>query len=499
MLMIGNRPLELQDMVLVARGYEEVILDEAARKRMEESRRMLETAAAGENPVYGVNTGFGKFSEVKIDRDKLRDLQRNLIISHSCGTGNPMRTDEVRAMMLLRVNALARGFSGIRLSTVETLLEMLNRKVHPVVPEKGSLGASGDLAPLSHMVLSLIGEGEAEYLGTVMDSKDAMRLAGITPVVLEEKEGLALINGTQALTAIGGLALSDGIRAYNLANIAGALTMEALRGIRTAFDPRLHAVRGQIGQMEVAKTMLDLLEGSSLITVQNEIRVQDAYSLRCIPQVHGAVKDTLDYALQKVTIEMNAVTDNPIVLSEEEIYSGGNFHGEPLALVFDFLAIAVSELASISERRLERLVNHQLNDLPAFLAEDGGVNSGFMITQYSAASLVSENKTLAHPASVDSIPSSANQEDHVSMGNFAARKLREIVSNTLRVISIEAFAACQAIDFREDFTLGEGTGKAYRKIREKVAFLKRDTLMYREMDKVLAVLMRDDFIETMLK
>ena len=493
MVILGGSSLTLEELERVARGNESVELSDAARFSIRESRRRLEKAASGSQPVYGVNTGFGDFSEIKISKENLRNLQRNLIVSHSCGTGEPMSRDEVRAMMLLRVNALARGYSGIRLETVEMIVRMLNRGIHPVVPEKGSLGASGDLAPLAHMVLAMIGEGEVEYNGSRISSSKVLSQEGLKPVILEEKEGLALINGTQALTAIGALSLIDSFRAYYLANLSGALTMEALRGITTAFDPRLQSARGHMGQMETAEIMLRLVEGSELTTIQNEVRVQDAYSIRCIPQVHGAVKDTLDYAREKVEIEMNAVTDNPIVLSDSEIYSGGNFHGEPMALVFDFLSIAVSELASISERRLERLVNHQLSGLPSFLAEKGGLNSGFMIVQYSAASLVSENKTLAHPASVDSIPSSANQEDHVSMGNFAARKFREIVRNTTRVISMEAFTACQAVDFRSgDLRLGAGTGEAYRKIRERVPFIESDTIMYKEMEKVLEIMKEYD-------
>lgn len=488
MVTIENGKLTIEEFIRVAREKETLALSETTRQRIAASRKMLEKAAEGTQAVYGVNTGFGKFSEVKIGKAELKTLQRNLIISHACGIGNPMRTEEVRGLMLLRINALARGYSGIRLETVETLKDMLNKGVHPVIPEKGSLGASGDLAPLAHMVLTLIGEGEAEYKGIVRPSRVAMDLAGIRPVVLEAKEGLALINGTQALTSIGTLAFYDAYRALNTANLSAALTMEALRSITTAFDARLHEARGQKGQMDIAKEMLMLLEGSNLVTKQNDIRVQDAYSIRCIPQVHGAIKDTLDYALEKITIEMNAVTDNPIVLNEDEIYSGGNFHGEPMALLFDYLAIAVSELGNISERRLERLVNYQLNDLPAFLAPSGGLNSGFMISQYSAAALVSENKVLSHPASVDSIPSSANQEDHVSMGNAAARKLREIVENSRRVLSIEAFAACQAIDFRESVTLGKETAKIYKKIREEVPFIKEDVIMYEQMNKVYDIL-----------
>ncbi len=488
MVIIENGELTIEDLIKVARENEMLTLSEKTRSRILESRKMLEKAAEGTHAVYGVNTGFGKFSEVKIGKDELKKLQRNLIISHACGIGNPMKTEEVRGMMLLRINALARGYSGIRLETVETLKEMLNKGVHPIIPEKGSLGASGDLAPLAHMVLTLIGEGTAEYKGKVLPSKEAMTMAEISPVVLEAKEGLALINGTQALTSIGALAFYDAYRALRTANLSAALTMEALRGIITAFDKRLHEVRGHKGQIDIAKEMMELLEGSDLVTKQNDIRVQDAYSIRCIPQVHGAIKDTLDYAMSKITIEINAVTDNPIVLNENEIYSGGNFHGEPMALLFDYLAIAITDLGNISERRLERLVNYQLNDLPAFLAPSGGLNSGFMITQYSAAALVSENKVLAHPASVDSIPSSANQEDHVSMGNTAARKLREIVENTRRVLSIEAFAACQAIDFRENRTLGVETSKIYRKIREEVPFLKEDVIMFEQMNKVYDVL-----------
>lgn len=488
MVTIENGKLTLEDLVRVARENEKVMLSPETEKRVLESRRILEKAAQSDQAVYGVNTGFGKFSEVKIGSGELAQLQRNLILSHACGVGNPMARDEIRGMMLLRINALARGYSGIRLETLQTLLAMLNAGVHPVVPEKGSLGASGDLAPLAHMVLTLIGEGQAEYQGKVYASREALSLAGISPVVLAEKEGLALINGTQALTSMGALAFIDAKKALKAANLSAALSMEALRAITTAFDSRLHEVRGHAGQMKVAREILALLEGSSLVTRQNDLRCQDAYSIRCIPQVHGAIQDTFTYAEEKITIEINAVTDNPIVLAEDAIYSGGNFHGEPMAFVFDFLAIAVSELANIAERRLERLVNHQLNDLPPFLAPSGGLNSGFMITQYTAAALVSENKILAHPASVDSIPSSANQEDHVSMGNTAARKLREIVANTWRVLAIEAFAACQAIDFRPDRALGRGTGELYCSIRKEVPFLKEDVLMHLEMEKVHGVL-----------
>ncbi len=336
---------------------------------------------------------------------------------------------------------------------------MLNAGVHPQIPEKGSLGASGDLAPLAHMVLPMLGLGEAEYKGEIMSGKEAMDKAGVPVIQLDAKEGLALINGTQVLTSTGALAVYDAIELLKVGDIAAALTMEALRGITDAFDARTHVIRAHEGQMATARNILKLVEGSTYVTRQAELRVQDAYSLRCVPQIHGASKDTIDYVKRKVEIEINSVTDNPIITREGDVISGGNFHGEPMAQPFDFLGIGAAEIANISERRLERLINHQLNDLPAFLAKHGGLNSGFMITQYAAAALVSENKILAHPASVDSIPSSANQEDLVSMGTIAARKARDIVDNAKRVLATEMMAACQAIDFRADkgFELGKGT------------------------------------------
>jgi len=421
---------------------------------------------------------------VSISTEDCKTLQRNLILSHACGAGNKLPTDAVRAIMLLRANALSKGFSGIRLKTLETLIEMLNKGVHPVIPEKGSLGASGDLAPLAHMVLPMIGEGKAEFEGKVMTGAEAMKSAGIPIVELVEKEGLALINGTQVMTGIGALAVYDSIELLKISDIASALTLEALRGIKDAFDPRTHRIRPHNGQIITAENILKLTEDSTFVTRQGELRVQDAYSLRCVPQVHGASKDAVRYIEEKVLIEINSVTDNPIVLEDGEIISGGNFHGQPMALSFDFLGIAIAELANISERRLERLINNQLNDLPAFLVKKGGLNSGFMITQYAAASLVSENKILAHPASVDSIPSSANQEDHVSMGTIAARKSREILENTKRVLATELMAACQAIDFRKDFELGKGTSTAYRTIREVVDFIEEDKIMYEDLDTV---------------
>lgn len=487
-VIINGNDLRLEDIVNVARNNYQVELSEEAIKRVEKSRGIVDKIVEEDRVVYGITTGFGKFSDVSISGEDCKTLQRNLIISHACGFGNSLDTDIVRTIILLRANALSKGYSGIRLSTLQTLVAMLNKGVHPVIPEKGSLGASGDLAPLSHMVLPMLGEGEAEYQGEIISGREAMNKAGIEVVQLIAKEGLALINGTQVMTAVGALALWDGINLIKSGDIAAALTVEALRGIRDAFDLRTHNIRPHEGQIETAKNILALVDGSSLVTSQGEIRVQDAYTLRCIPQIHGASKDALNYAKHKVEIEINSVTDNPIVTEEGDVISGGNFHGQPMALTFDFLGIAMSEIANVSERRLERLINYQLNDLPAFLVKHGGLNSGFMITQYAAAALVSENKILAHPASVDSIPSSANQEDHVSMGTIAARKARDIIRNAERVVATEILAACQAIDFREDYTLGKGTKVAYESVRNVVNFIENDVVMYKEIDKVTDLL-----------
>lgn len=490
----GNN-LTLEDLINVAvKGYK-VALTEEAREKVTKARKIVDDIVENDKVVYGITTGFGKFSDVTITGEQCKTLQRNLIISHSCGAGDKFAKEIVRAMMVLRANALAKGFSGIRLSTLETLIEMLNKGVHPCIPEKGSLGASGDLAPLSHMVLPMIGEGEAEFEGKIIPGREAMEKAGIPVVQLVAKEGLALINGTQAMTAVGAIALHNSINLIKISDIAASLSLEALRGIRTAFDPRAHEVRPHKGQLDTAKNMLNLIDGSTFATNQGEIRTQDAYTLRCVPQVHGASKDAINYAKQRIEIEMNSVTDNPIVFENGDVISGGNFHGQPMALTFDFLGIAVAELANMSERRLERLINYQLNDLPPFLVKNGGLNSGFMITQYAAAALVSENKVLAHPASVDSIPSSANQEDHVSMGTIAARKSLEILKNARRVLATEIMAACQAIDFREGFKLGKGTQAAYDSVRAKVAFVEEDKVMYKELEKCENLIIDGDIVK----
>ncbi|WP_102400040.1 histidine ammonia-lyase [Haloimpatiens massiliensis] len=480
---INGNILTLQEVIKVSRENYEIELEEEAKGKILDSRKIIDDIVEKEKVVYGVTTGFGKFSEVSITQDDCKTLQRNLIISHACGFGESFSTEVVRAIMLLRINALAKGYSGIRLETLNTLIDMLNKGVHPVIPEKGSLGASGDLAPLAHMVLPMLGEGEAEYKGEILPGKVAMEKAGIETIDLVAKEGLALINGTPVMTGVGAISLYDAINLIKTADIACALSAEALRGITDAYDLRLHVVRPHAGQINTAKNLLNLTEGSTFVTRQGEVRVQDAYTLRCAPQVHGASKDAVNYVKERVEIEINSVTDNPIVTREGDVISGGNFHGQPMALSFDFLGIAVSEIANISERRLERLINYQLNDLPPFLVKHGGLNSGFMITQYAAAALVSENKVLAHPASVDSIPSSANQEDHVSMGTIAARKSREILKHAQRVLATEILAACQAIDFREGFTLGKGTKEAYECVRKHIDFIENDIVMYKELDK----------------
>ncbi len=489
-VVITGYSLTLDEFVAVCRDWVPVELSQEAKNNILASRAVVDRLVENEAVVYGITTGFGKFSDVSISSDECKLLQKNLIITHAVGAGEPFATEVVRGMMLLRVNNLVKGFSGVYLSTVETLVAMLNKGVTPVVPQKGSLGASGDLAPLSHMVLPMLGLGEAEYGGKRMAGGEAMALAGISTVELVAKEGLALINGTQAMTSVGALALYDGIQSMKLADIAAALCFEANQGILDALDPRVHSIRAHTGQNVTAANLRRLLGGSGNVTRQGEIRVQDAYSLRCVPQVHGASRDALNYIKSKVEIEMNSVTDNPIILQEaDEAISAGNFHGQPMALPFDFLGIALSEIANISERRIERLVNPNLGGFPAFLVEKGGLNSGFMIVQYSAAALVSENKVLAHPASVDSIPSSAGQEDHVSMGTIAARKAGEIQKNVRRVLAMELMCACQAIDLRHGSeNLGKGTLPAYAAIRSVCERLDDDRPLYEDINRCEEIL-----------
>lgn len=483
-VIITGNSLTLEEVVLVCRNYYEVELSKSAVEKITESRKIVDDFVENEKVIYGITTGFGKFSDVSISKEESRLLQKNLIITHAVGAGTPFNSEIVRGIILLRINNLAKGYSGARLETIQTMINMLNKRVHPIVPQKGSLGSSGDLAPLSHMVLPMIGLGMAEYMGEIMSGEEAMKKAEIPVIELTSKEGLALINGTQVMTAVGALTVYDALNLIKIADIAAALSFEAHNGVVDALDHKIHDVRPHKGQKDSARILLQLLEDSKMTSRQGEIRVQDAYSLRCTPQVHGASKDAVNYVKEKVEIEINSVTDNPIIFPEtKEGISGGNFHGQPMALSFDFLGIALSELANISERRLERLVNPSLSGLPAFMVEHGGLNSGFMIVQYSAAALVSENKILAHPASVDSIPSSANQEDHVSMGTIAARKAKEILENVRRVLAMEIMCACQGIDLRGNNGLGKGTMPVYNAVRSCVSMLKEDRPLYEDINK----------------
>lgn len=481
MIILNGNDLTLELLVKIARENQIIDIDENARKKVEASSHYLKDIANQDHPVYGINTGFGHLSKVKVDKSEINQLQINLLKSHACGVGDPLSIEVVRAMMALRINALVKGYSGIRLSTILKLMELLNKNIIPVVFEKGSLGASGDLALLSHMSLPLVGLGEVYYKGQRMDTKEAFKLGNIEPIDhLKAKEGLSLINGTQGMCAIGGLVLYDAIHLIAKANLALSMTMEALHAIPIAFLPQVHEIRNQIGQMIVAEEVMDNIEGSTYLQQNICERVQDAYSIRCAPQVHGASLDAINHVYDIVSREINAVTDNPLVFYEEDlIISAGNFHGQPLALAFDYLGIAISELANISERRIERMVNPNLsNGLPPFLVKKPGINSGFMIVQYTAASLVSENKVLSHPASVDSIPSSANQEDHVSMGSISARKAKMILDHATKVISMEMMTAAQAIDLREPKQMGAKTKKVYQKIRKIIPLIHEDVIMY---------------------
>lgn len=491
MIILDGTSLSLKQLIAIAYHHEEISIHEQNLIKVRAAREYVKRVSESDEAIYGINTGFGHLASIKINRSQLFDLQKNLLMSHACGVGEPLKKEVVRAMMVLRINALIQGYSGLREETILKLVEYLNKDLIPVVYEKGSLGASGDLALLSHMSLPLLGLGELTYKGKTYPAKEALELAGVLPLDnLREKEGLSLINGTQAMSAIGGLALYEGYRMLRYANLALALSLEALLGITDAYDDKVHQIRRQVGQISVAADVLNYLKGSTYVTKQNELRVQDAYSLRCAPQVHGASMDAMDHIHNILVREMNAVTDNPLIfVDEQKAISAGNFHGEPLAMAFDYLGIALSELANISERRIERMVNpHLSHGLPAFLAKTSGLNSGFMIVQYTAASLVSENKILAHPASVDSIPSSANQEDHVSMGSISARKAMMICDHVKKVISMELMTACQAIDLREKHELGKTTKRAYEAIRRHIPFLEKDEIMYPYLHKMEAIL-----------
>jgi histidine ammonia-lyase len=476
MVSIDGNSLRLADVVQVARSFEKAGLHDAGRRQILASRAIVEEILLAEQPVYGISTGFGDFSRIIISRTEREKLQKNLILSHAAGVGEHLPEDVVRAAMLLRANSLAKGYSGIKLATVEMLLAMLNRRVHPAIPAKGSVGASGDLAPLAHMVLVMLGEGQAYFDGRLLCGAEALARAGLTPVVLGGKEGLALINGTQIMTAVGCMVWRDAVDVMKIADIAAALCLEALRGTRTAFDPRIGMVRPHIGQQATTDNILRLTADSPIIASHVDCaKVQDAYSLRCVPQVHGASKDALRRVEETLAVEINAVTDNPLIMPDTgEAISGGNFHGQPIALAMDYLKLALAEIGNISERRTNRLLDPNLSDLPPFLTAYPGVDSGLMITQYTAAALVSENKVLVHPASADSIPTSANQEDHVSMGTIAARQAREILENVRYILAIECLAAVQGIDFLAPLSPGVGTGAAHMAVRQTIPHLEED-------------------------
>lgn len=476
-LHLSGENLTLELLAQIAQGRElHLAIDPPAIPRIQKSRAVVEAALQNHQIAYGINTGFGKLADVRIGPEDIRTLQLNLVRSHACGVGEPLSREAVRALMAIRANSLIRGYSGVRLEVIERLLEFLNKNVIPEIPSRGSVGASGDLAPSAHMVLALIGEGRVCYKGRIQPSIIALKQAQIEPLSLEAKEGLALLNGTQAMTALGALAVRAARRIINAADLAGAFSLEVLMGTVRAFDLRLQDLRAHPGQRVSAENVLRLTRNSKIMESHKDCgRIQDAYSLRCIPQVHGAVRDAIEHAGRVVTTEINSVTDNPIIFPDTgEIVSCGNFHGEPLALVLDYLAIAVTEVSTISERRLERLVNPDLSGLPAFLAKTPGITSGLMINQVVAAALASENKVYSHPASVDSIPTSGGKEDHVSMGMHGALKLQPILRNTRFVLANELLCAAQALDFLKPLAPGEGTQKVYDFIRQAIPFLEED-------------------------
>ncbi len=497
MLELNGDPLSLAQIAAVAIDRRPVRISSAAFPRIERARRFVEEIVARSAVVYGVTTGFGKLSEVHIPHEQLGALQRNLVRSHACGVGAPLSEPETRAMMLLRANVLTLGFSGVRRVVIETLLEMLNRGLLPVIPEKGSVGASGDLAPLAHLALGLTGEGEAFYEGARQDCAEAFRAAGLSPLELQAKEGLALLNGTQAMHAVGGLALFRAKRLSRVADVAGAMTLEALKGTPAAFDERIHQARPHPGQLAVAAHLLALLRESEIRAshLQNDPRVQDAYSLRCMPQVHGAARGALAHCEEVFRIESASATDNPLVFPNEgEVISGGNFHGAPLALALDYAAIALTDLMSISERRIDRLVNPDANEgLPPFLARKPGLESGFMILHVVAAALLNEAKVLAHPASVDSVPTSGGKEDHVSMGMTGALKLRTIVDDAENALAIELLTAAEALEHRRPLQAGIGVERAYKTVRSISAPVTEDRAMSRDIAAVALAIREGKF------
>ncbi|MGA9405828.1 MAG: histidine ammonia-lyase [Bacteroidota bacterium] len=510
-IQLDGKSLTIPALFAAATQTSHISLGDSSRKAMRRSRALVEEWLAMKEHIYGVTTGFGEFSDVNIPFEKIEELQHNLIASHAAGTGEPLPVDVVRAMMILRVNALAKGFSGIRPGTVEWMTKFFNAGLVPVIPSQGSVGSSGDLVQLAHLVLAMMGKGKVisdfrfpidESKLKIENSKIALKKHGLNPLNLTAKEGLALINGTQMMTAYAALISYRAKQLCALADVAAAMSIEALKGSDTPFDDRIHRLRPFKGQRESAKNLRALLHGSEIRESHrhNDRRVQDAYSLRCAPQVHGASRDALEYVERIVSIEINSANDNPLIFpNERQHLEGGNFHGQPIALAMDFAAIALSELANISERRTERMVNGSLSGLPRFLTHNGGLNSGLMIAQYTAASLVSENKVLAHPASVDSIPTSANQEDHNSMGSISAQKCSRVLRNAQTVIAIEMLCAAQAIDFHAPLQCGKGTHAAHKTIRASIPHLTRDRVLYIDIQKALKLLLDESILRNVVK
>ena len=515
-LHINGNDLSIEDLQRVVYGKVPVLLAPDAREAVETARSVVDDLVAKDQVAYAITTGVGQLADVRISHEQVRELQINLVRSHAVGVGEPLSEHEARAMMLLRANSLAKGFSGVRPLIIDTLCEMLNRGVHPVIPSQGSVGASGDLAPLAHLALVLIGEGEAIYEGKRMSGADALEKAQIKAVVLDAKEAISLINGTQCMLAVGTLALIEAETLANTADVLGSMSLDALRGTDAAFDERIHRVRPHSGQLTVAANLRRMLEGSQIRESHRgpeHKRVQDAYSLRCMPQVHGAVRDTLANARSVLEIEMNSAVDNPLVFPQArqvgekkmpgagikgDVISGGNFHGEPVAFALDFMAVALTALAGISERRIERLVNPSLNEgLPPFLAPTAGLNSGFMMPQVTAAALVSENKVLAHPASADSITTSGNKEDYVSMGMAAALKLKRVVANTRNVLAIEALAAAQALDILAPLKPSKRAQQAMAAIRRAAKMMEHDRSLAPDMARVADVIARGEIADAL--
>ena len=501
-IILDGETLDLDKIVKISRHRFPVKIDERCIEKINRCRDTVERLVRDKKVVYGLTTGFASFKNVAINEDQTEELQKNLIESHAVGVGKPFDEEIVRAAIVVRINSLIKGCSGIRAKVLNTLIEMLNKQVYPYVPEQGSVGSSGDLAPLSHTMLVLMGKGRAFYEGKVIDGQEAMRIANIQPITLKSKEGLALNNGTAFMTGIGALALFDSINLIKTSDISLALTMEAIEGIISPYEERIHLARPHQGQIDCASNIRRMCNGSKAIKTQKESeRIQDSYSIRCSPQVHGAVRGTIDYVKKVIEIEMNSITDNPLIF-EDEALSGGNFHGEPIAIAMDCLGIAISEIASISERRISKMVDPSTsNGLPIFLIkkEKGGLNSGFMMPQYTAAALVSENKVLAHPASVDSIPTSAGQEDHVSMGTIASRKARQIIENVKNVLAIELINATQGVDLRENGVekLSFANRITYNLIRDKVKYYEEDRPHYTDIEEINNLIQKETLVNQM--